>query len=132
MLTGGNVIADPTGMITADRIYISRATIESTGISVNVDGNVDDVELIYTITVPDEYNGRRFSSFYIQVQFEDESTATQTSTINSGGRHEITIVRTNLEEPMQQIDLQAIYVSNTSKPLVIFIDLDSFRKTARK
>jgi hypothetical protein len=112
--------------VSADRIFINQSTIADTGFAVKIDGSISDVDLFYSVTAPGEFEGRKFKSFLVEVQFADEVVTTEAESGEVDGCHRISLSLTNAEERSQRVSLQVIYQALGLKVLVVYIDLESF------
>ena len=112
--------------IDAERILINPKTITNTAVVVEVEGDGNDVELFYTVSVPNRFDQRTYKAFFVMVQTGDEIATMEAAAENIGNQHKLSLSQTNLEDRTQEMEIQIIYVSDELPILIMRIDLLAF------
>lgn len=112
--------------VSADRVFINQSTIANSGFVVEVEGSSSDVDLFYNVAAPAEFQGRKFKSYLVEVQFEDEIVTTETRSGEVDGCHRISLSLSNVDDRKQRVSLQVVYQSSEQRVLIVYIDLESF------
>ena len=120
-----SAIASEIG-IDAERILINPNTILNTGVSVEVEGSANDVELFYVVSVPNIFDQRTYKAFFVSVQKGDEVATIEASAEKIGNRHTLSLSQTNLEDRTQEMEIQVTYDSDELPILIMRIDILAF------